>query len=104
MLCTMRLARRLAPGLGSYRLSVVANHLGVTYRGAAHRAEADAQVTVDVLHTIADRVLEQHRLPTLDPELLRQVTGWPARDVPTKLTQCLRRDTLPHRAPLGAVR
>ena len=104
MLCTMRLARRLAPGLGSYRLSVVANHLGVTYRGAAHRAEADAQVTVDVLHTIAGRVLEQHRLPTLDPELLRQVTGWPARDVPAKLTQCLRRDTLPHRAPLGAVR
>jgi len=103
-LCTMRLARRLTPGLGSYRLSAVAQHLGVSYGGAAHRAEADAQVAADVLHQIAGRVLERHRLSTLDPELLRQVTGWPARDVPTKLTQCLRRDTPPHRTPLGAVR
>ena len=83
----MRLARRLTPGLRSYKLSVLAAHLGVTYGGAAHRAEADAQVAVDVLHRLADRVVEQHRLSTLDPELLRQVTGWPARDVPTKLTQ-----------------
>jgi len=96
-LCTMRLARRLTPGLGSYKLSVVAEHLGVTYGGAAHRAEADAQVATDVLHQIADRVVAQHRLSTLDPELLRQVTGWPARDVPTKLTQILRRDTPPRR-------
>jgi DNA polymerase-3 subunit epsilon len=102
-LCTMRLARRLAPGLGSYKLSVVAEHLGVSYGGAAHRAEADAQVAADVLHTIAGRLVARHRLSTLDPELLRAVTSWPARDVPTKLTQCLRRDTPPHRAPLGAV-
>lgn len=94
-LCTMRLARRLTPGLGSYKLSVVAAHLGVTYGGAAHRAEADAQVAADVLHQIADRVVAQHRLSTVDPELLRQLTGWPARDVPTKLTQVLRRDTPP---------
>ena len=94
-LCTMRLARRLTPGLGSYKLSVVAEHLGVTYGGAAHRAEADAQVAADVLHQIADRVVAQHRLSTVDPELLRQLTGWPARDMPTKLTQVLRRDTPP---------
>ena len=97
-LCTMRLARRLTPGLRSYKLSVLAAHLRVTYGGAAHRAEADAQVTVDVLHRLADDVVERHRLSTLDPELLRQVTGWPARDVPTKLTQVLRGDTPPRRA------
>ena len=97
-LCTMRLARRLTPGLHSYKLSLLAAHLGVTYGGAAHRAEADAQVAVDVLHEIANRVVEQHRLSTVDPELLRQVTGWPARDVPTKLTQVLRGDTPPRRA------
>jgi DNA polymerase-3 subunit epsilon len=103
-LCTLRLARRLTPGLGSYRLSAVAQHLGVTYGGAAHRAEADAQVAADVLHQIAGRVLARHRLATVDPELLRQVTGWPARGVPTKLPQCLRHDTPPHRLPRGAVR
>jgi len=57
-----------------------------------------------VLHTIASRVVARHRLSTLDPELLRQVNGWPARDVPTRLTHLLRRETPPHRAPLGAVR
>jgi len=103
-LCTMRLARRLAPGLGSYKLSVVAAHLGVTYGGVAHRAEADAQVAADVLHRIGDRVVAKHRLSTLDPELLRQVTGWPARDVPTKLTQLLRRETPSHRASRSGVR
>jgi DNA polymerase-3 subunit epsilon len=103
-LCTLRLARRLTPGLRSYKLSLLAAHLGVTYGGAAHRAEADAQVAADVLHQIAGRVVTHHRLSTLDPELLRQVTGWPARDVPSKLTQCLRRDIPSHRAPLGAVR
>jgi len=97
-LCTMRLARRLAPGLGSYKLSAVAEHLGVSYAGPAHRAEADAQVAADVLHQIAGRVVARHRLSTLDPELLRQVTGWPARDVPTKLTHLLRRETPPHRS------
>ena len=89
-LCTMRLARRLAPGLGSYKLSVLAEHLGVTYSGRAHRAEADAQVAADVLHRLAGTVLERHRLATVDPELLRAVTGWPARDVPAKLTHVLR--------------
>ncbi|HEX9208773.1 MAG TPA: 3'-5' exonuclease [Steroidobacteraceae bacterium] len=103
-LCTMRLARRLAPGLGSYKLSAVAEHLGVTCSGRAHRAEADAQVAADVLHKIAGRVVERYRLSTIEPDLLRQVTDWPARDVPTKLTQVLRRDTPPpQRAPLGAV-
>jgi DNA polymerase-3 subunit epsilon len=89
MLCTLRLARRLAPGLGSYRLSVLADHFGVTYSGRAHRAEADAQVAADVLHRLAGSVLERHRVSQLDPELLRQVTGWPARDVPAKLTHVL---------------
>ena len=95
-LCTMRLARRLAPGLGSYRLSAVAAHLGVTYGGAAHRAEADAQVTADVLHKIAGGVAERHRLSTVHPELLRQVTRWPVRDGLAKLSQVLCRETTPH--------
>jgi len=48
------------------------------------------RVNAGVLHRLAGRVLERHRLPTLDPELLRAVTGWPARDVPTRLTDVLR--------------
>jgi DNA polymerase-3 subunit epsilon len=92
-LCTMRLARRLAPGLGSYKLSVLADHLGVAYSGRAHRAEADAQVAADVLHRLAGSVLERHRLSTVDPDLLRRVTSWPARDVPAKLSHVLRQET-----------
>lgn len=89
-LCTMRLARRLAPGLGSYKLAVLAEHLGVTYGGAAHRAEADAQVASDVLVKLATQVASEYSMAAVDPDLLRRVTRWSAREVPARLQRTLK--------------
>ena len=47
-LCTVRLARRLAPGLPSYRLDVLASHFGITVRHR-HRALGDAEATAEIL-------------------------------------------------------
>lgn len=91
MLCTMRLARRLLPGLASYRLSAVADRLGVRYSGQAHRAEADARVAADVLLKLAEPIAARHPARTIRPELLRQVTDWQVRDAASKLAVALSR-------------
>jgi DNA polymerase-3 subunit epsilon len=85
VLCTMRLARRLLPGLASYRLSSVADRLGVRYSSPAHRAEADALVAADVLLKLVESIAEQQSTRSIGPDLLRQLTDWPIRDVPRRL-------------------
>jgi DNA polymerase-3 subunit epsilon len=85
VLCTMRLSRRLLPGLASYRLASVADRLGVRYSGQAHRAEVDARVAADVLLKLVESVVESQSTPSICPDLLRQVTDWPIRDVPRRL-------------------
>ena len=47
-LCTVRLARRLVPGLRSYRLDSVLAHFGIECR-ARHRAGGDAEATAELL-------------------------------------------------------
>ena len=85
MLCTMRLSRRLLPGLASYRLASVADRLGVQYAGQAHRAEADARVAAEVLLKLVESMAERQSTPSVCPDLLRQLTDWPIRDVPRRL-------------------
>lgn len=46
-LCTLRLARRLLPGLANYRLHTVAEHCCVTIRNR-HRAGGDAEATAHI--------------------------------------------------------
>lgn len=52
---TLQLFRRLVPGLPSYRLASVAQHLGVE-GGRYHRALDDAQYVADALLALIDRV------------------------------------------------
>lgn len=47
-LCTVRLSRELVPGLPSYSLGPLCNHLGIPNH-ARHRAKGDADATVRVL-------------------------------------------------------
>lgn len=47
-LCTVRLARRLVPGLHSYKLDALLRHLEIPYQ-ARHRAGADAESTALLL-------------------------------------------------------
>jgi DNA polymerase III subunit epsilon len=70
--CTVRLARRLVPGLNTYRLAALSEHCGVRFLGRAHRALADAEVTSGVLV----HLIEQVRLvgiETVTAALLRKI-------------------------------
>ncbi|MCX4197406.1 exonuclease domain-containing protein, partial [Methylobacterium organophilum] len=48
VLCTMRLGKRAYPGLGSYKLALLAAHAGVELPDAMHRALADAMATAEL--------------------------------------------------------
>jgi DNA polymerase-3 subunit epsilon len=96
-LCTMRLSRRLLPGLASYRLASVAERLGVHYSGRAHRAEADARVAADVLLKLVEPLAARQSIRSLDPGLLRQLTDWPIRDASRRLDAAVDRpENHPH--------
>jgi DNA polymerase-3 subunit epsilon len=57
-LCTVRLARRLLPGLRSRGLDSVAAFLGVEIEGR-HRARGDALATAEILKRLLARAEEQ---------------------------------------------
>lgn len=57
-LCTVKLSRRLLPGLPSHGLDSVARFLAVPV-GTRHRALADAEITAGVLLELADRASER---------------------------------------------
>jgi DNA polymerase-3 subunit epsilon len=104
VLCTMRLSRRLLPGLVSYRLASVADRLGVPFSGQAHRAEADARVAAGVLLKLVEAIAERQSEHSIDPGLLRQITDWPIRDVPRRLDAAVERPTSFARATAATAR
>jgi len=61
--CTVRLARRLLPGLRSRALDAVANHLGVSCINR-HRALGDARITAEVLLILLEK-LAAHGITTV---------------------------------------
>jgi len=71
-LCTIRVARRVLPGLATYKLSALSAHCGVRFSSAAHRAEADALVTGEVLTSLSGRILDAG-VPAVTPRLLREL-------------------------------
>ncbi|MBC3879787.1 DUF1653 domain-containing protein [Undibacterium sp. LX40W] len=73
VICSVKLARRLAPGIESYSLGPLAMRLGIRFKGKAHRAEADAEVAAHLLLKLGSDLLGQHALDQVDPELLVQV-------------------------------
>lgn len=62
-LCTVRLARRLLPGLRSRALDAVAEHLGVSCLDR-HRALGDARITAEVLLILLEK-LAAHGVTTV---------------------------------------
>jgi DNA polymerase-3 subunit epsilon len=90
LLCTMRLARRLAPGLRSYSLKALTEHFGIATEGR-HRARADAEATARLLLELV-RLAERAGLRDL-PAVLRlqrqQLAGRPRRGVDEAVVQTL---------------
>lgn len=51
---TLRLARKLLPGMDSYKLDTLRYALGL-YKGTAHRADEDVRSTVELLQILLDK-------------------------------------------------
>lgn len=64
VVCTVRLARELFPGLPNYRLSTICKALGISMEGA-HRALADALATTELFKRLQAKT--DHVEPTLLP-------------------------------------
>jgi DNA polymerase-3 subunit epsilon len=88
LLCSLKLSRRIFPGLSSYKLAQLSAQLGIGFRSAAHRAEADAEVAADVLIHIGAHLERSFGLGPLVPELLVSVNKLSAAKVPDYLQKC----------------
>jgi DNA polymerase III subunit epsilon len=90
-LCTMRLARRLAPGLPSYRLDSLVDSLQVRAPDARqfHRAVADVNHTVAIWQKLHARFTEQTGLDEPPVSTLGALMRKPRKQVPKFLASLL---------------
>jgi len=86
-LCTMRLARRLAPGLPSYRLDALLDALNVRDPNARqfHRSVADVNHTIAIWQNLHGRFVEHTGLTESPVSLLGSLMRKPKKQVPDYL-------------------
>lgn len=82
LVCSLKLSRRVFPGLNSYKLGLLSGQLGIRFRSAAHRAESDAEVAAEVLIHIARHLGSTYGLGPVAPQLLVSVNKLSAAKVP----------------------
>jgi DNA polymerase-3 subunit epsilon len=71
--------------MASYKLGNLSRQLGIAFRSAAHRAEADAEVAAEVLIHIGRHLGTSYRLGQLPPDLLVALNKIAAAKVPAYL-------------------
>lgn len=71
--CSLKLSRRLLPGLSSYSLGNLAQQLGIGFKGQAHRALADAEVTAALFQHLLRLLRDHYRQSTISPALIHQL-------------------------------
>jgi DNA polymerase-3 subunit epsilon len=81
LVCSVKLSRRVLPGLPSYKLGELARSLGIAFRGTAHRAEADAEVAAKLLLHIGRHLGASYGLAPVAPELLVEINRLAAAKV-----------------------
>jgi DNA polymerase-3 subunit epsilon len=91
-LCTMRLARRLAPGLPSYRLDALVDALEVRAPNARqfHRSVADVNHTVAIWQSLHTRFTESTGMATPFVSVLSTLMRKPKKQVPKYLASLRR--------------
>jgi DNA polymerase III subunit epsilon len=82
LVCSLKLSRRVFPQLGSYKLGQLSGSLGIHFRSAAHRAEADAEVAAQVLIHIGRHLRSSYGIGQVDTDLLVSVNKLAAAKVP----------------------
>lgn len=85
LLCSLKLSRRVFPGLPSYKLGMLSSSLGLRFNGSAHRAEADAEVSAQLLLQIGAHLKSHYGVPQVDAALLSRVSALSAAKVPAFL-------------------
>jgi DNA polymerase-3 subunit epsilon len=85
LLCSLKLSRRVFPGLASYKLGQLSGQLGIAFRSRAHRAEADAEVAAEVLIHIGRHLSVSYGLGQVEPSLLASLGKVAAAKVPAWL-------------------
>jgi DNA polymerase-3 subunit epsilon len=71
--CSLKLSRRVFPGLDSYKLGRLSRSLGIAFNSRAHRAEADAEVAAELLLHIGRHLGRSYGLRRVEPELLMSI-------------------------------
>jgi DNA polymerase III subunit epsilon len=87
LLCSLKLSRRLLPGLPSYKLGNLSHALGICFSGRAHRAEADAEASAHVLIHIGEHLMCRYGASSIDLGLLTRVSALSAAKVPAYLAK-----------------
>jgi DNA polymerase-3 subunit epsilon len=82
LVCSLKLSRRVFPGLASYKLGMLSNQLGIQFKSAAHRAESDAEVAAQVLIHIGRHLGSAYGIGTVDSDLLVALNRLSAAKVP----------------------
>lgn len=82
LVCSLKLARRVFPGMASYKLGQLSGQLGIRFRSAAHRAESDAEVAALVLVHIGRHLGSTYGIGRVDPSLLVSLNRLSAAKVP----------------------
>lgn len=85
LVCSLKLSRRIFPGMASYKLGILSGQLGIRFRSAAHRAESDAEVAAALLIHIARHLDQRYALGPVEPQLLVSVNKLSAAKVPDYL-------------------
>lgn len=98
-ICSVKLSRRLLPGLPSYALGALSKSLQIQFAGRAHRAEADAEVTVHLMLHLARQLQQKYQVQQVDPALLQTINQFSAAKVNQFLKKTFQPNTM---APISA--
>lgn len=85
LVCSLKLSRRLFPGMPSYKLGVLSSQLGIRFRSAAHRAESDAEVGAELLIHIGRHLGRAFGVTQVESHVLLSVNKLSAAKVPAFL-------------------
>jgi DNA polymerase-3 subunit epsilon len=85
LVCSLKLSRRIFPGMPSYKLGLLSGQLGIRFRSAAHRAESDAEVGAELLNHIGRHLGQSFGMQQVESQLLVSVNKLSAAKVPAYL-------------------
>jgi DNA polymerase-3 subunit epsilon len=85
--CSLMLARRVFPGMASYKLGNLLRSLGIAFKSRAHRADADAEAAAELLLHVGRHLHQSYGLRAVDPEFLLAVNRLAAAKVHGYITR-----------------